>query len=90
MHGNRLLSFIHARLRNDCSDLKRDLFLNICLIMIYAHVMFLKLQTIILSIIQFTATNVTITSRHLNCNILLFGNSSLKYSENITIVNAVY
>jgi len=26
----------------------------------------------------------------LNCNILLFGNSAVKYSENITIVNAVH
>ena len=47
MHGNRLLSISHARLRNKCSCLKRDLFLNhlsdhdIC-----SHCIFLKLQTI--------------------------------------------
>ena len=28
LHSSRLLSVIHARLRNDCSDLKRDLFNN--------------------------------------------------------------
>ena len=28
MHGYRLLSNIHSWLRNNCSDLKRDLFLN--------------------------------------------------------------
>ena len=28
MLGNKLLSIIHAPLRNNCSDLKRDLFLN--------------------------------------------------------------
>ena len=28
LHGSRLLSVIHARLRNNCSDLKHDLFNN--------------------------------------------------------------
>ena len=28
MHGNRLLSILHTRLRNNCIDLKHDLFIN--------------------------------------------------------------
>ena len=97
MHGNRLLSIIHARLRNNCSDLKRDLFLNhlsdhdIC-----SHCNIPETS-------DHYFTHCTIYSNErlqlfldtrrlhpLNCNILLFGNSAFTYSENITIVNAVH
>jgi len=91
---HRLLSIIHARLRNDCSDLKRDLFLNhlsdhyIC-----SHCIFLRLQTIFhCTMYSNERLQLFRDTRRLhpsNCNILLFGNSTLTYSENINIINAV-
>ena len=97
MHGHRLLSIIHARLRNDCSNLKRDLFLNhlsdhdICshcnIPETSDHYFF---HCPIYSNERLQLFRDTRSLHPLNCNILLFGNSSFTYSKHIIIVNAVH
>ena len=88
MHGNRLQSIIHARLRNNCSDLIRVMLLNhlsdhdIC-----SHCNIPETSDDHF----FHCPIYSIERLHpLNLNILLFGDSQFTYSENITIVNAVY
>ena len=64
--------------------------------MIYAHiVIFLKLQTIIFYCPIYSNERLqlfrdTRNLHPLNCNILLFGNSSFTFSKHIIIVNAVH
>ena len=97
MHGNMLLSIIHSRLRNKCSDLKIDLFLNhLSDHDIYSHCKIPETSNhYVCQLNNFQQRMFTIIPRHsatasFNCNILLFGNSAFTYSENITIVNAVH
>ena len=88
MHGNRLLSIIHARLRNNCSDLKRDLCLNhlsdhdICL---HCNIPETSDHSFfhcpIYSNERLQLFRDTRRLHPFNCNILLFGNSAIVFRK---------
>ena len=97
LKGNRSLSVIHARLRNNCSDLHLDLFNNsigehpycTCSTEIEnAEHYFLKCTNFINQ--RVTLFNATRKFHPLNINTLLFGNSQLSIEENSVIFESVH
>lgn len=98
LHGNRSLSItcIHARLRNNCSDLKDDLFNNhvsdhklclFCNVPENADHYFFQCKYYGNERIQLF--HETRLFHPLNCKLLLFGNDNLSLQQNITLVEAV-
>ena len=97
LHGSRLLSVIHARLRNDCSDLKRDLFnhyvstldkCQICNEMENAEHFFFKCRIYHNHrVYEFTTTRILHPIKH---TLLLFGYSRLSLEQTIIIADAVH
>ena len=96
-HGTRYLSVIHARIRNNCSDLKNDLFLN--------HISFENSCAFCdegedaahyffkCSRYHNERLQLFNTLRHLhplNCHLLLHGNTELPLDANILIFDTVH
>ena len=97
LEGNRFLSVIHARIRNNCSDLHIDLFNNhicknpycTCSTEIEnAEHYFLKCNKF--NNQRVTLFNATREFHPLNINTLLFGNSQLIIEENLVIFKSVH
>ena len=96
-HGTRKLSVIHSRLRNNCSNLKNDLYNNhlidsnlctLCKVPENASHYFFECTLYTNERIQlFTELRCF---HPLNCELLLFGNLNLTHEENISIVSAVH
>lgn len=96
-YGNRSLSIIHARLRNNCSHLRHDLFVNhvsnfnhctLCLVPETAEHYFFRCRRYTNErILLFRETRAL---HPLNTNMLLFGRPDLSYEQNIIIVEAVH
>ena len=96
MHGDRLLSSLHARMRNNCSNLKCDLFVNhlsdtnLC---VYCNVSENANHSFV-HCTQFTNERLqmfhsTRNLHPLNCQRLLFGSEAWNPGQNIEIVDAV-
>ena len=97
LHGDRLLSSLHARMRNNCSNLKCDLFVNhlsetnlceYCNVPENANHFYFILPGLLTNAFKcFTA----LANLHpLNCQLLLFGSEAWNAGQNIEIVEAVY
>ena len=97
MHGNRLLSILHTRLRNNCSDLKHDLFINhvsdhdLCF---YCNVIE-NVDHYFFHCNRYRNERLQLfrETRHLhplNCKLLLYGSNTFTHVDNITIVEAVH
>ena len=94
--GNRYLSIIHARIRNNCSNLNNDLFLNhlksdpICPCGTGAedaeHFFFKCNRNTDKRTILFRST---IAFHPLNTNKLLFGDENLNYNDNCSLFASV-
>ena len=94
--GNRYLSIIHARIRNNCSNLNNDLFLNhlksdpICACGTGAedaeHFFFKCNRNTDKRTILFRST---IAFHPLNTNKLLFGDENLNYIDNCSLFASV-
>lgn len=97
LHGSRKLSIIHARLRNNCSDLKYDLFMNhvsdnnLCLNChspeTAEHYFF---QCKLYPNERLRLFENTCPFHPLSCNTLLIGRSDLLIEHNCIIVEAVH
>ena len=97
MHGNRLLSILHTRLRNNCSDLKHELFINhvsdhdLCF---YCNVIE-NVDHYFFHCNRYRNERLQLfrETRHLhplNCKLLLYGSNTFTHEDNITIVEAVH
>lgn len=97
MHGNRSLSVIHARLRNNCSNIQHDLYLNhISDVNLCSHCTVPEdaehyfFQCKLFRNERYDMFLDTRALHPLSCNTLLFGNESYAFADNIIIVNAVH
>ena len=97
LHGSRHLSIFHARLRNKCSDLKYDLFLNhvsehdLC---IYCN-MSETADHYLFHCTRYTNERLQLFEdtrqfHPLNCEFLLIGSSILSNEQNLVVVDAVH
>ena len=95
-HGTRCLSVIHARLRNNCSDLKNDLFLNhisrdnscdFCNQCENAEHYLFKCSRYCLE--RLHLFNTLRDFHPLNCNLLLRGNPAFSSEANILIFDTI-
>ena len=106
MHGDRLLSSLHTRMRNNCSNLKCELFVNhlsetlLFLLVRYLSETHCVYRNVPENHYLFHCTRLTNerlqlfhSTRNLhplNCQLLLFGSEAWTAEQNIELVEAVY
>lgn len=94
--GNRFLSVMHARLRNGCSNLNNDLFMNHLQVFKHCSCGFHTEDTdhFLFQCPLYTNARIqmfrSLQQFHpLNKNLLLFGSSNLNDNDNLIVFNAV-
>ena len=97
LHGDRLLSSLHARMRNNCSNLKCELFVNhlsetnlceYCNVPENAYHYFSHCTRFTNERLQ--KFHSTRNLHPLNCQLLLFGSEAWNAGQHIEIVEAVH